>query len=157
DAASDASLPDPALRLVAAFPATSLPISWTAIGWAETAQAIPGASTHPLYPLVVAYAALDATLRGDLEHRARLVERAETAQAALGTNHMSVHAATATLALFRGKFEHGQHHAQLWVEHARATGDPFELAQALIQLAGLMWNDPKRGAVVADEAVRVAR
>jgi len=157
DVAVEASLPDPALRLVAALAVTGLPIGWTVMGWTETACTIPGAATHPLYPLVVAYAALDATLRGDLERAAPLVDRAEKTQAALGTDHMWVHTAAATLALFQGEFEVGQHHAEICVEHARASGDPYELALALTQLAGLLTDEPARGVVVAEEAVRVAR
>src|SRR5262249_45426460 len=60
--------PDQALRMISALAVTGLSIGWIAISWAETAVTITGASAHPLFPEVCAYAALNAILRGDLEH-----------------------------------------------------------------------------------------
>ena len=70
---------------------TGLAIGWTAVDWADTARAIPGAAEHQLFPHVVSFAALSALLRGDLEGGAALVAMAEDAQRALGTRHLWVH------------------------------------------------------------------
>jgi predicted ATPase/DNA-binding SARP family transcriptional activator len=157
DYAIDASLADPAFRLITALAVTGLHTNWTVLGWADTARTIPGADRHPLYPLIVAWAAVDAALAGDLDRAAPLLARAQHAQTALGTTHMPVHEAAAAYAIFRGDLPSAQHHAEACVEHARATGDPLELAHALTALASALTNDPQRGAVVAEEAVKVTR
>jgi predicted ATPase len=158
DYAAELCRPDPALRLVAPLSVAGLPIGWTAIGWAETATMIRGASVHELFPAVAAYASLDATLRGDLEHGAILLERAETAQAVLGTQHTWIHAAAATLALFQGELGDAQHEAEMWLEQARASGDAYEITHALTSLAGALINTDQTASVsVAEEAVQVAR
>jgi predicted ATPase/class 3 adenylate cyclase len=158
DYSVDVSQPDPALRLVAALSVTGLPIGWTAIGWAQTPTAIPDASNHELFPAVAAFASLNETLSGDLERAAILLDRAETAQAALGTQHTWLHAARATLSLFRGEFGDAQREAELWLDQARASGDPYEITYALTSLAGALVNtDQTASAAVADEAVQVAR
>jgi hypothetical protein len=157
DFAVERSLPDPALRLVSALAVAGLPIGWTVMGWANTATAIPGAHDNQLFPLVVALAASDAAINGQFERAATLVETAETAQAALGTNHLGVYRAAGTLAYFGGDLEGARHHAEVWLEQARPTGDPWEIAGALTMLAGTLSNEPARGLAVAEEATRVAR
>jgi len=156
--AVEMSRSDPALRMIAALAVTGLSIGWTAISWAETAIAMRGADTHQLFPEICAYAALNVTLRGDLEHAAVLVDRAEAAQTALGTNHAWVHTAAGTLALFRGDLDAAQHHAEIVLEQARETGSPREIADALTALAGALGNtDPTASVEAAEEAVRIAR
>ena len=157
DYAIEACLPNPALRLVAALAVSGLPIGVTAMGWADAAQSIPGADTDELFPLVVAHAAVNAAIQGDFEHAGRLVASAEQIQAALGTHHLYLYAAEGALALFRGNHDEARHHAELWLEQARATGDPFEISSALLLLEGALVGDPVRGKAVADESVRVAR
>jgi hypothetical protein len=137
---------------------TGIPIGWTATDWAETAQALPGADVHPLFPAVVAFAAMGATMRGDLERGAVLVTKAFDAQAALGTQHLWVHAAAGTLAFFRGDFDETVRHARAWEQAARQAGDPYEIAHALILLAsGLTQVDDSAGVVAVEEAIRTAR
>ena len=102
--------------------------------WAATAIAIPGGDGHPLFPVVAAWAAWGATMAGDLERAEDLVATAERAQAALGTRLPSVARAQAILAFFRGDFEEARRHAEEWVELARASGDAYELAHALLML-----------------------
>ena len=68
--------------------------------------------------------------------------------------------AQATLAFYRNDFEEARRHAAEWVELARASGDAYELAHALILLGGaLQITEPTLDAAIAtvDEAVRVAR
>jgi predicted ATPase/DNA-binding SARP family transcriptional activator len=157
DWAVERSLPDPALRLVAPLCVSGLPIGWTALRWTHAAAAIRGATGHQLFPLVVAWAALDAAMNSRLERAATLVETAEAAQAALGTDHTAVQTARAALAYFRGDLEDAQHQAEVWLKQARASGDPFEIANALLQLGAALFDEPARGRVVAEEAVRLAR
>ena len=128
--------------------------------WAATAIAIPGGDGHPLFPVVAAWAAWGATMGGDFERAEDLVAVAERAQAALGTRLPSVARAQATLAFYRNDFEEARRHAEEWVELARASGDAYELAHALIMLGGaLQITEPTLDAAIAtvDEAVRVAR
>jgi hypothetical protein len=157
DYALDASLYDPALRLVGALAVTGLPIGWTAMGWAPTAAAIPGATSHQLFPLVVAYAATDAAMNGQLARATGLAEAAEAGQLALGTNHLEVHIATASLGLFRGDLERARHDAECCLEQARAIGEPYLIVGSLMLLAAALSGDPERGVVVAEEAARLAR
>jgi predicted ATPase/DNA-binding SARP family transcriptional activator len=157
DSAVESSLPDPALRLVVALAVAGLPIGWTAMGWADSAAAIPGAHDDQLFPLVVALAAIDATMKGQLERATTLVETAETAQAALGTNHLEVRTAGAALAMSRGDFEDARNRAEVGLEQARTSGDTYLIVVALTILAGALTNEPARGLLVAEEAVRTAR
>jgi predicted ATPase/class 3 adenylate cyclase len=157
DYAIDAVRPGPALRLVAALAVPGLPIGWTVMHWAETASTIPGAQDDPLFARVVAIAAIDATQQGDLERGAALVRLAEETQASLGINDTWVYAAASASALYRGEFDEAERYAAIRVEHARASGDSYEIAHGLLLLASTRLRDPPRGAAVAEEAVRVAR
>jgi predicted ATPase/class 3 adenylate cyclase len=157
DWAVETPSPDHALRLVAPLLVTGLPIGWTAVDWADTARTIPGAAEHPLFPHVVAFAALRATLRGDLERAAVLAANAQEAQDRLGSRHLWVSMAPATLATFRGDFDQAIHHAEVWLELARPTGDPYEIAPALLMLGSALRPDPDRAIPVLDEAVHMAR
>jgi predicted ATPase/DNA-binding SARP family transcriptional activator len=157
DGAVEESRPDPALRLVLALAVAGLPIGWTVIGWADTAAAVPGARDHELFPAVVAIAAIDATMKGQLERATTLVETAETAQAALGEDPTEVCLARGALALFRGDLEDARDWSEVALERARTSGDAYQIVMALVQLAGALTNEPARGRPVAEEAVRVAR
>jgi predicted ATPase/DNA-binding SARP family transcriptional activator len=157
DCAVERSLPDPALRLVAALAVAGLPIGWTAMGWAAAATAIPGAHNHQLFPLVVALAAIDAGMNGELERAATFVETAATAQEVLGTNHLEVGMAGGFLSFARGDLEDARSRTEVCLEQARTTGDSFTIAAALVILAGVLTNEPARGLLVAEEAARVAR
>src|SRR6185295_11793622 len=57
---------DHAFRLIAPF-TISTTIGDVAKDWSEIASAIPGGDTHPLFPVVAAWAASGATLAGDFE------------------------------------------------------------------------------------------
>ena len=159
DWAVETPSPEHALRLVAPL-AVHGRIGELAMDWAATAIAIPGGDGHPLVPVVAAWAAWGATMGRDFERAEDLVAVAERAQAALGTRLASVARAQATLAFYRNDFEEARRHAEEWVELARASGDPYELAHALIMLGGaLQITEPTLDAAIAavDEAVRVAR
>ena len=157
DWAVEASMADKALRLVAPLMVTGIPTGWTATDWAEVAVTVDGSTTHELFPLVMAFAGMGATMRGDLARAATLVSRAEEAQDALGTRHLWVHAAAGVLAFFRGNLAQTRRQAGTWVELARASGDQYELSHALVLLATGLQPDSARAIVAAEEAVRTAR
>jgi predicted ATPase/class 3 adenylate cyclase len=157
DWAAEATLPDEGLRLVIPLMVTGIPTGWLSTDWADIARSIPGASTHELFPLAVAYAAMGLTLRGELDRAAVLVATAEAAQTALGTAHLWVHAAAGTLAYFQGDVERARQHAQTWSDLAEARNDPYELAHGLILLAPASIGNPRRAAQVAEQAVQVSR
>jgi predicted ATPase/class 3 adenylate cyclase len=158
DWAVEAELPDEGLHLVIPVMVTGIPTGWLYTDWADVARSIPGASTHELYPLAVAYAAMGLTMRGELDRAAGLVATAQAAQTALGTTHLWVHAAAGTVAQFQGDADLARQHGQAWVELAQAQNDLYELAHALILLgSALVADDPARAAAVADQAVQAAR
>jgi predicted ATPase/class 3 adenylate cyclase len=158
DWAVEESSADHALRLVAPLMITGIAIGWTATDWAETAQNVDGAQDHDLYPIAVAFAAMGATMRGDLDKGREFVGRALEAQARLGTEHLWVHAAAGTLGFFSGDLDAATEHATRWHEAAVERDDVYEIAHASVLLAtGLHERDPERGCEVAVEAVKVAR
>ena len=157
DWAVETASADHALRLVAPLMVTGIPVGWIATDWADIARRVPGAALHQLFPLVVAFAAMAATMRNDLDEAESLVEEAQQAQRTLGTHHLWVDAAAGTLAFFRADFAEATRHAQAWADAASETADPYEISHALILLATSLQNDPDRAVVIADEAVRVAR
>ena len=68
--------------------------------------------------------------------------------------------AQAILAFYRNDFEAARRHAEEHVELARASGDPYEIADALLTLGGALSNtEPTFDAAIAalEESVRVAR
>jgi predicted ATPase/class 3 adenylate cyclase len=159
DWAIETPSPEHALRLVAPL-AVAGRTGELAMDWAATAIAIPGNEDHPLLPVVTAWAAWGATVGGDLERAEDLVATAERAEAALGTRLVSVAHARAVLAFFRGDYEEARIHSEEWAELARASDDQYELAHALVLLAGAyQTTDETLDAAIATEyeAVRVAR
>jgi hypothetical protein len=59
--------------------------------------------------------------------------------------------------MFQGDAEQARRHALMGVDLARATQDPAEVVGALTFYAGTLQPDSTKAAVVAEEAVRVAR
>ena len=127
--------------------------------WAATASTIPDGDDHPLFPVVAAWAAWGAIMSGDFERAEEFVGTAERAQAALGTRLPSVARGRATVGVLPGDVERARPLAEEWVDLARASGDAYELAHALVMLgAALQFTDTLDAAIAAvDEAVRVAR
>jgi predicted ATPase len=157
DWAVEAALPDEGLRLVIPLTVPGIPTGFMATDWADVARSIEGASTHELFPLAVAYAAMALTMRGELGRAAELLKAAQAAQTRLGTTHLWVHAAAGCLAFYQGDVKRARQHADVWLELARARNDTYEVAQALIALGAALLDDPVQAGVVADEAVRFAR
>jgi tetratricopeptide (TPR) repeat protein len=95
----------------------------------------------------------------DFERAEELLGVAKRAQAALRIRLASVARAQALLALYRNDFEEARRLAQEWVDLARESGDPFDLAGALLDLGGaLQVTEPTLDAAIAttEEAVLVA-
>jgi predicted ATPase len=157
DWAVEAPSPAHALRLVAPFAVTGMTIGYTAMDWAETASAIPGAAELPRFAEVAAWAAFGATMAGDF---ARAEDRVSAAERALGSSAAppSVLRARGVLALFRGELERSLDSAEAWVEVGRASGDRHELADALVMRGGaVVATDPEGAVTTLEEAVRTAR
>jgi hypothetical protein len=150
---------DLALRLVVATNVNAVRTSYPALAWAETVAHMPAAIEHPLLPDALAWAAWSAVYRSDLDTGRHLIARMDEAERVLGTPPSPArYQARATLALFSGALEEAAHHAHAWVDLARATGDDYELVQALTVLASGppdRLTDQTRAA--AHEAVEVGR
>ena len=157
DWAVETASSDHALRMVAALAVNGVSVGYAAMDWAEEATRIPGATTHHQFPAVAAWAAWGATMRLDFEHAAANVASAEAAEDALGTRDPAVCQGAATLALYQGELDLAQHHAQEWVSRARATGDPYDLANALTLAAAVQGSDRATGVSHLEEAIHVAR
>jgi predicted ATPase len=157
DWAVEATLPDEGLRLVIPLMVTGIPTGWLATDWADVARSIPGAETHQLFPLAVAYAAIDVLFRGEFDRAGELVATAQEAQSALGTAHLWVHSAAGVVAFFQGDVKAARRHAEAWAELARADNDAYEIAAALTLLTAALFDDPAQAAVVAEQAVQAAR
>jgi hypothetical protein len=131
-----------------------------AMDWAATAVTIPGGDDHPLVPVVAAWAAWGATMAREFERAEELVTVAERAQVALGLQLPSVARARTLAAFFVNDFEEARRHAAEWVELARASGDEYDLAEALNLLgSALRFTEPTRDPAITtvNEAVSVAR
>jgi hypothetical protein len=102
-------------------------------------------------------AAEGAALRVDLDRASTLVAIAHEAQTRLRTRYPVVHMAAAFLAMWQGNFDQARRDAGAAVDLARATQDPFELANALTLYATTLQPDNNHAAVAAEEAVGVAR
>jgi predicted ATPase len=156
DWAVETPSPDHAFRLIAPF-TLSMAIGDIARDWAVTAIMILGGDDHPLFPVVAAWAASDGTFSGDFERAEVHIVAAERAQEALGVRLAAVANARAVLAIFRGDLDQVVPHAQEWAELARASGDDYELALALMTLASARMDEPAVGIATLEESVRVAR
>jgi predicted ATPase/DNA-binding SARP family transcriptional activator len=157
DWASEAKLADEALRMVVALAAGSSSTGWIQTDWIDTAISIPGASQHLLYPVAVARAAVGAAMQADLDRAATLVAIAQEAQIRLDTHFSGVHTAAGMLALFQGDLDRARHHAEIALDLARATQDPFEIATVLSLYAAALQSDRNEAVTVAEDVVRVAR
>jgi predicted ATPase len=151
--------PEHALRLVAPL-ALQGRTGELAMDWAAIAITIPGGDSHPLFPVVAAWAAWSATMGREFERADELVAVAERAQAVLGLRLPSVARARTTAAFFVNDFEGARRHAAEWVDLARDSGNDEELSNALLMLgSALRFTEPTRDAAIAtvEDSVRIAR
>ena len=158
DWAIETNAPDHAMCLVNPLAVNGVAIGYAVTDWADAATRIPGAAEHPLFPAVASWAAMGAVTGGDLDRAAPLVASLEAVEAATGTRLPAASQGPAVLAFFRGDHEGAARHAQEWADRARAVGDLYELAHALIlQGSALAGSDPDRGLELVEEAVRIGR
>jgi predicted ATPase/class 3 adenylate cyclase len=158
DWAVEVADPDRALRLVAPLAVNALVIGYTAMDWAETAIAVPGATDESLYPVVASWAVWSATMRGDLDGAAAVAATLAAVEEALGSRDPAACQGPGTLAFFRADLDGALAHAQEWVDRAREAGDAYELAHALtLAAAACQFADPDRTLSMVEEAVGICR
>ena len=158
DWAVETPSPDHALRLVVPLAVNGMTIGYAAMDFADTAAEIPGASEHPLFPIVASWAASGATFGGDFERAAMLVASVETAEAKLGSRQAAACMGPAVLQFFRGDLDGTLPLAQEWVDRARESGDAYEIAHALhLYAAAFQVSDPARCVATFEESVRIGR
>jgi predicted ATPase len=158
DWAVETPSPEHAFHLIAPFTVTGMAITDAATDWAETASTIPGGDDHPLFPVIAAWASFGATMHGDFERAEEHAAAAERAQSTPDAPHPAVLRARAVLAFFHGDLGRARQHAQEWVDRAEVSADQYELAFALIMLAGALQPvEPDVSIATLEEAVRVAR
>jgi predicted ATPase/DNA-binding SARP family transcriptional activator len=151
---------DLALRLSAAlYQYVLYRFSDEVVSWGETALALPGAETHPLFSTVCGAVGEGLTLRGDLRRAQAVAERAlagidDPDDAA----RLPVLKVMAAVALYEGRLDECYRWAgeQLRVAH-RHDAQWHSAAALLFQsLARTYAGDPAAGLVLADEHRRVA-
>src|SRR5262249_44130357 len=119
---------------------------------------IPGREAHPLFPVVAAWAAQAATLRGDFDRAEARVAAAEQALLILDASHPSVASARAVRSFDCADLELARTRAEVGVALCRASADDYELACGLLTLAGtLAVSEPDVALAKLDESLRVAR
>ncbi|KAB2350251.1 AfsR/SARP family transcriptional regulator [Actinomadura rudentiformis] len=130
------------------------------VSWGETALQLPGADTHPLYPLVCGAVGEGLTLRGELERARALTEPALAGVPGLPERQRFPQLKVViTVALYEGRLDDCFAHAEKMFQAARAHGDaPYEFNALLFQgLARTYSGDPAGGLAIADEQLRVAK
>ncbi|MFI5047835.1 MAG: ATP-binding protein [Acidimicrobiia bacterium] len=159
DWAIETGSPDLALRMVAPLAVSGIPIGFSALDWAETAIGIPGAPACLLFPDVASWAVWSATLRGDFALADEFAAQVDEFEAARGERSPSAARSRTTLAFFRGEFDQAVLLSEEWVALARARGEPFELANALLMLSGAhrFRGELELGQPALEEGVRIAR
>ncbi len=151
---------DLALALVVSVCVNGIAIGYLALAWAELAAANPAVDTRPLGPALLAQAAWNAIMRGELERARDFDRRRVDGEATLGlAPNPANFQAPATIALFSNEPEIGREHARAWVATARAADDGYETVQGLTMLsATLSGSGDIAGAVhTMEEAVAEAR
>ena len=112
----------------------------------------------PRWTAVLGWAAWGAVLHAEFDEAATLIELSRAAGQATGTRSPLSSQAVATYAMFRGDEASALQAAEEWVGLARAAGDEYELAEALVLLASaLLLSDIERAVDTAEEATRLAR
>ena len=157
DWAIDTSSPDHALRLVAPFTVTNLAIGEAAQDWAAPAASISGAEVHPSFPIVAGFASVAAAFSGDLDQAQFWAEAGEATLDDRAARCLALLRARGVLAMYSLDRETTATYAVAWVEGARQSGDPSELAHALILLAAASSDDNDRAVAAVEESIGVAR
>jgi predicted ATPase len=123
---------------------------------------MPGARGHPLAAVALASAAAASSTQGDHRQAAELVEAAIAAMPAGHGSALDDRAVchtvsnVAMVAYTQADLPRFVDLARVWLEAARALGDPFEISQALNLLGGIV-NDPDEAVDACEGALALAR
>jgi predicted ATPase len=146
-----------AARLVAPLAIHGIEVGYAAMDWAGAAAAIPGAASQPLFATVASWAAWGAISRRDWDRARALLDDVAVVEAS-GSYSAASRRAAATLAFFTGDVDSARQHADEWVSAARATGDAYEVSQALVMQAVAVEVSEHRDTIaILEEAVQLAR
>jgi predicted ATPase/class 3 adenylate cyclase len=151
---------DVALPIVLRVCIDGIPLSNTALAWAETVSEAPDVDEHPLGPALLARAAWAAVFQGRLDAAIEYDRRRTDAQMALGiAPNPADYQAPGTIALFSNEHERAVECGREWVAEARAARDDYQTVQGLTFLgATLTGVGDVAGAVqTAGEAVEEGR
>jgi predicted ATPase/DNA-binding SARP family transcriptional activator len=150
---------DSALRLVASLREYGFRCMRAEItGWADMAAALPGASDHTRYPVVVAVAAYGRFVRGDLEGAINFGERAISAADRLRVDCSGLaERALCNVWFYRGEVPLALHWMDLMVESAK-TGSAGRLAHAcyMRSVAYTVLGDSQNGSRLAEMSHQAA-
>jgi len=150
---------DHAMRLLAPLAVQGIQVGYAAMEWAGTACDMEDADGHPLFPTVASGAAYLAAYGGNFERARVLVERIDASELALGERTAAACLGAANLAFYTGDLELARARSEEWVTLARASGDRYQLARALLSLGAAMSiaGDTEAGLAALADAVDVAR
>lgn len=129
------------------------------IAWADDVIAMPGFDSTSGAPMVLGVAAYGRFVRGDLDSSIRYADLARAAAALLGTSSMGLaERAHGNSWFYKGDAEIAQQWIDRMLDDAR-RGSDSRLAHALYMrsVAYTSVGDVQRGAVLATEALEVAR
>ena len=150
---------DLALRLSAAlYQYVLYRFSDEVVSWGETALALPGAESHPLFSTVCGAVGEGLTLRGDLRRAQAVAERALAGIADPDDPaRLPVLKVMAAVALYEGRLDECYQWAGEQLRLARQHEAQWHSAAALLfqSLARTYAGDPAAGLVLADEHRRV--
>jgi predicted ATPase len=153
---------DLALRLVAPLAVSGTRTGYTTCAWAASVKAMHGSPSHGLYPQVLAMAGYAEASNGDLDAGMRTCRAALQVADATGIDGRAtcrVLASAAAVATYANDLADMSYLARRWAELARAIGDDWELAIALVCAANVSYTtgDEPGATMRADEALGLAR
>lgn len=128
------------------------------VAWSETALALPGAADHPRYPAVCAAVGEALTFRGEHDRAEAVAEAALAPLAATDPARMPLLKIRAATALYQGRLEECGAATTALLALARAAGDHWYEAEALLfaGLARTYAGDPAAGLALARQNLRAA-
>ena len=159
DWAAETPSVDHALRLVAAARGERHDDRVRRVGLGRHRRRDPGASEHPLFPVVASWAVMGAAFGGDLERAATLVARVEAAEATLGSRQPAACQGTGSPGVLPRR-SRGRAPPRGEVGRPGPGGRrPYELAHALIMYGAAMQftdgdrvHDARGGRAIARDA-----
>ncbi|MEV4414799.1 BTAD domain-containing putative transcriptional regulator [Catellatospora sp. NPDC049609] len=130
------------------------------VSWGETVLALPGADSHPLYPVVCGAVGEGLTLRGDQRRALAIAQHAlDTAADPTGPLCLPVLKVLAAVALYEGRLDDCFRWAAEQSRVARLHGDAWRDGEGLLfqGLARTYAGDPAAGLAIAREQLRVTQ